>query len=56
MAATHVRRGMTPGVWEDAKNDGYAGVWEAVTPGGPADRSGETADGFDDGPGRWQQI
>lgn len=56
MAFTHVRRGMTPAVWEDSQDDGYAGVWEAVDPGGPADRSGNPAGGFDDGPDRWVQM
>lgn len=56
MAATHVRRGMTPAVWEDAQGDGYAGVWEAVDFGGAADREGNSATGFEDGPGRWKQI
>jgi hypothetical protein len=56
VAATNVRRGMTPAVWEDAQGDDYAGVWTAIDPGGPADRSGNAAEGFDSGPGRWMQM
>ena len=57
MAATNVRRGATPAVWKDGQADGYAGRWDAVQPGGPADRDdGEINGEFDDGPGRWIQI
>lgn len=57
MAFTHVRRGATPGVWEDSTAPGYAGRWELVPQGGPADISTGEADGdYPDGPGGWKQI
>lgn len=57
LAATHVRRGMTPAVWADDPAPGYAGVWDIVNPGGPADRdSGLVTGSFDSGPGRWKQM
>lgn len=56
MAATHVRRGMTPAIWQDAQEDGFAGVWEPTDPGGPTDREGQSTTGFESGPGRWKQM
>jgi len=56
VAATHVRRGATPGVWEDSATPGYAGQWDLVPRGGPARLDdGEQAEDFHDGNG-WKQI
>ena len=57
MAATNVRRGATPAVWKDGQPPGYAGQWDSVDPGGPADFSTGEIDGeFENGPARWEQI
>ena len=57
MAFTHVRRGATPGVWQDSAEEGYAGVWELVPRGGKASRdTGEQVHDFHDGAQPWKQI
>ena len=57
MAATNVRRGDTPAVWKDGQADGYAGKWDAVNPGGPADFGiGEIDGHFHRGGDPWIQV
>lgn len=57
LAATNVRRGMTPATWDSTGAPGIAGKWETVTDGsGPADREGNATGDFPDGPGGWQQT
>jgi len=57
MAATNVRRGMTPASWDSTHAPGIAGKWMAVdVDSGPADLDGNATGTFEDGPGRWQQT
>ena len=57
LAATNVRRGMTPASWDATDAPGIAGVWLAVDMcSGPADREGNATGRFENGPGRWQQT
>ena len=57
IAATNVRRGMTPAAWDSTDAPDIAGVWLTVDTGsGPADRSGNVTGDFDSGPGLWQQT
>jgi hypothetical protein len=57
MSATHVRRGMTPAVWDATDAPDIAGVWKAVNEeSGPADREGNVTGRFEDGPGKWEQT
>lgn len=57
MAATNVRRGMTPASWDATGAPGIAGKWLAVDAGsGPADRSGNATGDFESGSGYWQQT
>ncbi len=55
LAATNVRRGMTPAVWDATNAPHIAGVWMAVTDGsGPANCDGQMAGEFENGPSRWE--
>jgi hypothetical protein len=57
MAATNVRRGMTPAQWDSTDARGIAGVWMTVDGGsGPMDLAGNATGRFEEGPGLWQQT
>jgi hypothetical protein len=57
MAATNVRRGMTPGTWDSTDAPDIAGIWESVdNHAGRTDASMHVTSGFDEGPGYWQQT
>jgi hypothetical protein len=56
MAATNVRRGATPAVWKDGQPDGYAGKWDSVVPGGPADMTDGDVDAEYHNHHPWTQI
>lgn len=57
LAATNVRRGMTPASWDATDAPHIAGVWMAVdTDSGPADREGNATGRFEAGPGKWKQT
>ena len=57
VAATNVRRGMTPAVWDATDAPDIAGKWLPVDScSGPADLNLNATGAFEDGPGRWQQT
>jgi hypothetical protein len=58
MAATNVRRGMTPATWDATDAAGIAGKWLTVdAESGPADCSGNVTGKFlNDGTGAWKQT
>lgn len=57
VAATHVRRGMTPATWDATDAPDIAGTWLSVDAcSGPADREGNVTGDFESGPDRWQQT
>jgi hypothetical protein len=57
VAATNVRRGMTPAVWDATDAPDIAGKWMNVDEAsGLADCSGNVTGDFEDGPGNWQQT
>jgi len=57
VAATNVRRGMTPATWDATGAPGIAGVWAPVdVHSGPAGLQGDATGSFEDGPSRWQQT
>lgn len=57
MAATNVRRGMTPATWDATDAPSIAGKWASVdVDSGPAGRDGDVTGDFESGPGRWEQT
>ena len=57
IAATNVRRGATPAVWNAVGSPGGTAPWTGVDDeSGPADRTGNVTGDFETGPGRWQQT
>lgn len=58
ITATDVPRGMTPASWDSTFAPDIAGIWKTVDDhGGAVDiATHHVTEGFEDGPGRWEQT
>jgi hypothetical protein len=57
LSGTNTQRGMTPAYWDATDKGNLAGAWLSVDTGsGSANRVGDVAGDFEDGPGNWRQT